>query len=26
MDALSEKGNQEGDTFSIYDIEFEYVP
>ena len=26
FDALREKGIQEGDTVSIYDIEFEYVP
>lgn len=26
FDALGEKGIQEGDTVSIYDIEFEYVP
>ena len=26
FNALREKGIQEGDTVSIYDIEFEYVP
>ncbi len=26
FDALKEKGIQEGDTVSIYDIEFEYIP
>ena len=26
FDALRKKGIQEGDTVSIYDIEFEYVP
>ena len=26
LDALREKGIQEGDTVSIYDLEFEYVP
>ena len=26
IDALVEKGRQEGDTVSIYDLEFEYVP
>ena len=26
IDALVEKGIQEGDTVSIYDLEFDYVP
>ena len=26
FDALREQGIQEGDTVSIYDVEFEYVP
>ena len=26
LDALREKGIQEGDTVSIYDFEFDYVP
>lgn len=26
IDALLERGMQEGDTVSIYDLEFEYIP